>query len=179
MKFKEGDLVIISDSANEYEKRHIGRTGEVASIYYRLNNRYIYGIRIQSLYNTSSKNGLFWFKPESLELYTQEDESSPLIIESEEIPMFENYVVARVQFLNDPIPTYAYALYEDIPAGTVVVVKTGSHGFALARIESIDTNPEAKGEVRKNRQVVCPVDFSAYEARNEALLFPYRCTSYQ
>lgn len=83
--------------------------------------------------------------------------------------MFENYVVAKIQFLDDPVAVYSYALYEDIPVGTTVVVQTGSHGFALARIQSIDPTPEAKKEVFKGRQVVCRVDFSAYEARKEAL----------
>lgn len=165
MKFKDGEVVVVSDSAHEYKKRHIGKIGTVEYIFRKSSNSYMYGVRFESLHNPMSQKGLFWFEARSLD----HQSNNILKIESEEIPMFENYVVAKIQFLDNPVPVYSYALYEDIPVGTVVVVQTGSHGFALARIESIDTNPEAKKDVHKGRQIVCPVDFSAYEARKEAL----------
>ena len=165
MKFQLGDLVIVSDSAHEYKQKHIGRTGTVEQIFRKRERVYMYGVKIPSLYNTTSQKGLFWFEARSLD----HQSNNILTIESEEIPMFENYVVAKVQFLDNPVPVYSYALYEDIPVGSVVVVQTGSHGFALARIESIVTDPEAKKDVHKGRQIVCAVDFSAYEARREAL----------
>ena len=169
MKFKDGDLVIISESAHEYKQKYIGKTGTVESIFRKKDRVYMYGVKIPNLRNSVSSKGLFWFEARSLEHHIQMDESSPLIIESEEIPMFENYVVAKVQFLDNPVPVYSYALYEDIPVGTVVVVQTGSHGFTLAKIHEIVPDPEAKKDVHKGRQIVCPVDFSAYNARKEAL----------
>lgn len=169
MKFKEGDFVIVTPSATEYKQKCTGKTGTVESIFHTRDKVIMYGVKFERLRNPLSSKGLFWFRVRSLEHHIQEDEPSPLTIESEEIPMFENYVVANIQFLDNPVPTYSYALYEDIPVGSIVVVQTGSHGFSLARIESIDTNPESKEKVRKNRQVVSAVDFSAYETRKETL----------
>ena len=166
MKFKDGDLIIISDSAHEYKQRHNGKTGTVEYIFRKANNKYMYGVRIPSLHNSASQKGLFWFEARSLD----HQSNNILEIESEEIPMFENYVVAKVQFLDNPVPVYSYALYDsDIVEGDTVVVQTGSHGFALAKIHEIVTDPEEKKEVHKGRQVVCKVDFSAYNARQEAL----------
>ena len=165
MKFKEGDLVIVSISAHEYKQKYLGKIGTVESIFRKKDQVYMYGVRFEKLRNPISSKGLFWFEARSLD----HKPSNLLTIESEEIPMFENYVVAKVQFLDNPVPVYSYALYEDIPVGTTVVVQTGSHGFALAKIHEIVTDPEAKKDVHKGRQIVCAVDFSAYEARQEAL----------
>ena len=168
MKFQEGDVIIVSDSALEYKQRYIGKTGIVESTFRTHDKIVMYGVRFENLRNPISSKGLFWFRARSLS-YHHEDISCPLIIESEEIPMFENYVAAEIQFLDNHNTRYYYALYEDIPVNTTVVVKTGSHGFALAKITDILTDPEAKKNVIKGRQVVCPVDFSAYNARKEAL----------
>lgn len=166
MKFKDGEVVIISENALEYDKRHIGKTGVIESVFRKSNNTFIYGVRFESLRNMRSSKGLFWFKAISLD----HQSNNILKIESEEIPMFENFVVAKVQFLDNPVPVYSYALYEsDIIAGDTVVVQTGGLGFALAKIHEIITDPEAKKDVHKGRQVVCKVDFTAYNARQEAL----------
>ena len=166
MKFKDGEVVVISENAHEYKQKHIGKIGTVEYIFRKSNNSYMYGVRFEKLRNPMSSLGLFWFEARSLDHQSK----NILKIESEEIPMFENYVVAKVQFLDNPVPVYSYALYEsDIKEGETVVVQTGSHGFALAKIHEIITDPEAKKDVHKGRQVVCKVDFSAYNARQEAL----------
>lgn len=168
VKFNDGDVVIITDSAIEYKQRYIGKTGTVESTFRTHDKVIMYGVRFENLRNPISSKGLFWFRAKSLDHHI-EDISSPVIIESEEIPMFENYVVAKVQFLND-VPVYSYALYDsDVRVGDTVVVQTGHHGFALATVEAIDTDPNAKKEVKCGRQVVCKVDFSAYNARQDAL----------
>ena len=166
MKFQDGDVVLISESALEYHKEYIGKIGTIKKVFRTSDKTIMYGVMFDNLRNPRSSKGLFWFKSRSLSFNNPKNSDTN---ESEEIPMFENYVVAKIQFLDNPVPVYSYAMYEDIPVGTVVVVQTGSHGFALARIESIVTDPEAKSDVRKGRQVVCPVDFSAYNARKEAL----------
>jgi hypothetical protein len=126
----------------------------------------MYGVRFENLRNPISSKGLFWFRARSL---SHDNPKNSDTIESEEIPMFENYVVAKVQFLND-VPVYSYALYDsDVRVGDTVVVQTGHHGFSLAQVDSIDTDPNAKKEVKCGRQIVCKVDFSAYNARQEAL----------
>lgn len=166
MKFKDGDVIIVSENAHEYKKRHIGKIGTVKQIFRRRDNLFYYGVLFEDTRNPMSSKGLFWFGARSLD----HQSNNTLKIESEEIPMFENYVVAKIQFLDNPVPVYSYALYDsDVKPDDYVVVQTGSHGFALARVESIDTNPESKKDVHKGRQIVCRVDFSAYNARQDAL----------
>ena len=166
MKFNEGDLITVSVSAQEYRRKYIGTLGTIEDIFLKSDNSFMYGVRLDNLTNPSSKKGLFWFKARSLD----HQSNNNLTIESEEIPMFENFVVAKVQFLDNPVPVYSYALYDsDIKEGDTVVVQTGNHGFALAKIHEIVTDPEAKKDVHKGRQVVCKVDFSAYNYRQEAL----------
>lgn len=171
MKFKDGEAVVVSDSAHEYKKRHIGKIGTIEYIFRKSNNSYMYGVRFESLHNPMSQKGLFWFEARSLD----HQSNNILKIESEEIPMFENFIVAKVQFLDNPVPVYSFALYDtNIVAGDTVVVQTGSHGFALAKIHEViesgfENFAEEKAKVTKGRQVVCKVDFSAYNARQEAL----------
>lgn len=166
MKFNDGDVVIITESASEYKQRYIGKTGTVESTFRTHDKVIMYGVRFENLRNPISSKGLFWFRARSLSRNNPENFDT---IESEEIPMFENYVVAKIQFLND-VPVYPYALYDsDVRVGDTVVVQTGHHGFSLAQVDSIDTDPNAKKEVKCGRQVVCKVDFSAYNARQDAL----------
>ena len=171
MKFQDGDYVIITKSASEYKKKYIGKTGTIESIFLTHDNITVYGVRFESLRNPISSKGLFWFRAESLSLTNPVNN---LINESEEILMFQNYVVAKVQFLDNPVPVYSYAMYENYEPGTTVVVRTGSHGFALAKVHEViesgfETFAEEKAKVTKGRQVVCRVDFSSYNARQEAL----------
>ena len=171
MKFKDGDLIIVSEHSHEYKQKYIGKYGTVEYIFRKADNKYVYGVRFEKLRNPMSQKGLFWFEARSLD----HQSNNILKIESEEIPMFENYIVAKIQFLDNPVPVYSFALYDpNIVAGDIVVVRTGSHGFALAKIhEVIETGfenfAEEKAKVTKGRQVVCRVDFSAYYARQEAL----------
>lgn len=173
MKYREGDLVIISDSAFEYKKKYNGLTGRVVRIF-KTRDCLMYAIHIDGKHNKSSKDGVFWYHANSLKLH-HEDESSPDTIESEEIfmsTMFENFKVAEVQFLNDPVPVHYYAIYdEDIFPEDTVVVRTGHHGFALAKIHAIHEgdDPELRKLVKHNRQVVSRVDFTAYNKRKEVL----------
>lgn len=166
-KFSVGDCVTVVESCTKYKGDCSGKVGSIKRVYVSMKStKIIYEVKIHGFSNPYSKSGCFWFEDHHLKRTCS---FTKINIESEEIPMFENYVVAKIQFLDDPVPVYSYALYEDIAPGTVVVVQTGSHGFALAKIESVDSNPEAKKNVHKGRQVVCPVDFSAYNARKEAL----------
>lgn len=167
MKFNEGAVVIIADSSLEYKQRYIGKTGIVESTYRTGNNGVMYGVRFKNLRNPVSSKGLFWFRAKSLSL---SNPKNSVTNESEEIPMFENYVVAEVQFLDNPVPVHFFALYDStIEPGDTVVVHTGHHGFSLAKVYAIDPNPESKKKVNCGREVVCKVDFSAYNARKDAL----------
>ena len=67
--------------------------------------------------------------------------------------------------------TYKYALYDhDIQPGDYVVVMTGHHGMALGMVGNVinvDCLPDNEPSVRCNRQVICKVDMTAYNARVE------------
>jgi len=166
VKFNEGDRVTISDSAREYKNKFTGELGVIEQAFRTHDKITMYGVRLDNHQNLSSRKGLFWFREVSLSFSKSENSET---IESEEIPMFENYIVAKIQFMND-VPVHSYALYDpDIKVDDTVVVQTGHHGFALAKVHEIITHPEAKKEVKHGRQVVCKVDFSAYYARQEAL----------
>lgn len=156
----------ISDSAREYKNKFTGELGVIKQAFRTHDRIIMYGVRLDNYQNLSSRKGLFWFREVSLSFINSENSET---IESEEIPMFENYTVAKIQFL-DGVPVYSHALYDpNVHEGDIVVVKTRNHGFALAKVLEINTDPEAKKEVTGGRQVICKVDFSAYNARQEAL----------
>lgn len=85
----------------------------------------------------------------------------------EEYNMLPGYKTASIQFLSgtNKEKTYFYALYDDtIQAGDMVVVSTGHHGLALARVAFIG-GPASY--VSCDREIVCKVDTSAWDARKE------------
>lgn len=112
-------------------------------------------VRLDIVDNPRSKYNAFWFDIHKL-----------LVIESEEIPMLEGYVIASVKFLDGSNhgTLYSYALYDpSISVGDIVVVKTGHHGFVLAEVAEIA--PEVASAVQFGREIVTKVDFTAFDAR--------------
>lgn len=80
--------------------------------------------------------------------------------------MPNEYKTASIQFLDGTNhgTLYTYALYDEgIVAGDLVVVKTGHHGLALAKV--VEVSPEIAAPVKYGRQIAAKVDLSAYEAR--------------
>ena len=51
----------------------------------------------------------------------------------------------------------------------MVVVSTGHHGFAVARVANIHIAPEMRKKVKHNREVVCKADFTHFYARKDAV----------
>lgn len=135
---------------SHYHGRFAGELGEVVRVY-----EGNVAVRIDGISNIRSKYGAYWFSEKEIE-----------IIESEEIIMYGNYVTAKVAFLNgtNTDKTYNYALYDfSIQPEDIVVVQTGHHGLAVARVVSTDGEPN--GPVSHGREIVCKVDMSAYEER--------------
>lgn len=156
-KYAVGERVIIVAHSDEYKGKYNSECGEVISTYHR-DSKFIYGIKLDNFTNKQSAKGLYWFGVKSIKLEN----------EREELPMFTNYTKVEVSFLDNPNPntTYTYACFDpDITAGDIVVVNTGHHGFALAKVVLITE----EGEVQFNREVVCRVDFSEFNARKEAV----------
>lgn len=162
-KFDIGNAVIVLE-LSEYKSKYKGEQGVIESMFKR-RSHIMYGVKLSDRYNQSSGKGLFWFEARSLDFINPEDN-----IESEENEMFENFNVAQVSFLDNPVPVYYYAIYDpDIKVDDVVVVRTGHHGFALATVRALSTDMEDKKKVTCNREVVSKVDFTAFNARKDAL----------
>lgn len=136
-----------------YNDRFAGRLGVV--VYYTELCASKIGVQLDSVSNPRSKYNAFWLDIDYLE-----------IIESEETFMIPNYILVTVRFLDgsNTNMTYSYACYDlNILEGDLVVVKTGHHGFALAKVAEVA--PEFAEPVKFGREVVARVDLSEYEAR--------------
>lgn len=163
-KFYEGERVVVN-KYSEYRNKYAFNTGVVEQVFLKSKDKFIYGVRLDNHTNPSSAKGLFWFEAISLNF-----ENNNINNESEETLMFDNYVVAMVEFLDNPnADKIAYALYtpSNIIAGDTVVVSTGHHGLSVARVAEILVKPEDKKRVKHNREIVCKVDLTEFNARKE------------
>ena len=146
--FSVGDQVKIKSQSN-YHGRFAGEFGEVVRQYD--DN---VAVKIDGHTNPRSQYGAYWFNENEVEF-----------IESEEINMYGNYITADVAFLNgtNADKTYHYALYDSaIRPEDIVVVQTGHHGLAVARVVALG---EPNVPVSHGREIVCKVDMSAFEER--------------
>ena len=146
--FSVGDQGKIKSQSN-YHGRFAGEFGEVVRQYD--DN---VAVKIDGHTNPRSQYGAYWFNENEVEF-----------IESEEINMYGNYITADVAFLNgtNADKTYHYALYDSaIRPEDIVVVQTGHHGLAVARVVALG---EPNGPVSHGREIVCKVDMSAFEER--------------
>lgn len=156
-----GDRVVVM-SCTHYHHKIEKEVGTVEAVFRRSGANNSYGVKLDNHTNPSSAKGLYWFDSDCIKYEEKE---------REEIPMFKNFKVATVEFIDNPNSgRYAYALYnEDIVEGDFVVVSTGHHGFALARVLNISSREEDKKEVKCDREVVCRVDFSDFYFRKDAV----------
>lgn len=113
------------------------------------------GVKIEGHYNIKSKTGLYWFDANEVEKIEKGDK----------FMMFEDFVVVGVKFLDgtNTDKEYFYALFEYADIGDLVVVNTGHHGIALARVSSIGVGD--KSEVKYGREVIARVDETAHKDR--------------
>lgn len=115
-----------------------------------------FGVLVDGVDNGRSKYGIFWLSKGSIKLFR------------EERSMNKGFSVATVKFLDGSNTSrgYAYALYDKgIAAGDIVVVHTGHHGMALARIDAMNELNHA--DVQCGREVICKVDLTAFNERKE------------
>ena len=94
----------------------------------------IFGVMVEGHKNHNSQYGCYWLRKSQIILFEIE--------ESEDEEMFGDYKTVQVSFLNDnekeQVCMSKYAMYDNFEVGDVVVVKTGHHGLAVAKIASID-----------------------------------------
>lgn len=156
-KYAIGERVIIATNPNDYNGKFTDEHGVVKRTFF-IKGEFAYGIKLDNRTNPQSEHGLFWFSVKSIKYE----------YEREEITMFKNYTTVEVAFLDNPNTTYPYACFDsEVKENDLVVVQTGHHGLAIVKVVSIPEG-EHKREVQFNREVVCRVDTSKYEARVEA-----------
>ena len=118
----------------------------------------IFGVTVEGHKNHNSQYGCYWLRKSQIILFEIE--------ESEDEEMFGDYKTVQVSFLNDnekeQVCMSKYAMYDNFEVGDVVVVKTGHHGLAVAKIASID---DTVSRVANGREIVTKVDMGTYENR--------------
>jgi hypothetical protein len=118
----------------------------------------IFGVMVEGHKNNNSQYGCYWLRKNQIILFEIE--------ESEDEEMFGDYKTVQVSFLNDnekeQVCMLKYAMYDNFEVGDVVVVKTGHHGLAVAKIASID---DTVSRVVNGREIVTKVDMGTYENR--------------
>lgn len=148
-------------SQGRYKKANIvGRFGTVRtdnSIYDTL------GIALDDIRNNYSALGVFYLKPNEIEVVTDNDimEENNMAINVDNITGYTQAI--KIKFVDDSRPCgYVYASFEpELKVGDLVVVKPAHHDISLARVEEIleGTDYETK------REVISKVDTAAYNAR--------------
>ena len=153
-KFEIGDYVKIINYfpySSSYLNKYAGHKGEIQ----RISGSSI-GVKLEDLTNQNSGYGLFWFKREELKLVNKKPQ--------EEYFMDKNYHPVIINFIsgsNTDVP-YTYAAYEDYTEGDYVVVHTGHHGMAIAKVKSMGTEDD---KVEYGREIICKIDMTAYNDR--------------
>lgn len=114
--------------------------------------------------NKNSAYGCYWFRPNKL-MFTPSKSSTTNTPKSCDTNY--GFSTAEISFLDDTSSrTYMYACYDaTIYTGDLVVVKTGHHGFALAKVNNIYFNDAAKSKVQFEREIVAKVDTTAFKER--------------
>lgn len=78
--------------------------------------------------------------------------------------MDKNYHPVIINFIsgsNTDVP-YTYAAYEDYTEGNYVVVHTGHHGMAIAKVKAMGKEDD---KVEYGREIICKIDMTAYNDR--------------
>ena len=158
--FAVGDRIVVLQYS-EYRGRYANEVGTVESVFKA--KQYVYGVKLDNHTNNASGKGLFWFEAKHIKIEKE--------YEREEHFMFNNFAVAEIEFLDNPnSDRICYALFDDtIVPEDMVVVSTGHHGFAVARVANIHIAPEMRKKVKHNREVVCKADFTPFYARKDAV----------
>lgn len=78
--------------------------------------------------------------------------------------MDKNYHPIIINFIsgsNTNVP-YTYAAYEDYAEGDYVVVHTGHHGMAIAKVKAVGKEDD---KVEYGREIICKIDMTSYNDR--------------
>ena len=148
--FENGDTVKVI-SCSKYKNKYIGVIGTVEKTGFSS-----IAVRLKGYTNKNSGYGLFWFNEDELTRMKTKHK--------EEYFMDKNYHPVIINFIsgsNTNVP-YTYAAYEDYTEGDYVVVHTGHHGMAIAKVKAMGTEND---KVEYGREIICKIDMSAYNDR--------------
>lgn len=116
-------------------------------------------VEFKNNYNTASSRGYYYFKRNELELVDDENN-----MEENNMEFVTNYInVARVQFLNDGIPSnYKYVNFDpELQVGDTCIAKYNVSAYGVAKVAEILDD----ADVKTDREIVARVDMSAYNQR--------------
>ena len=155
-----GMTVQVIPHSLSYSGKYSGEIGVIVRINTFTAGQGKLAVKFENHTNRASSYGAFWFDPKELVNYEN--------IIKEKITMFGEYKRAGIKFLDgtNTNTEYQYALYdESVKVGDTVVVKTGHHGFALAKVATI--SDEGLDLIKCGREIVSAVDFTGYTARRQ------------
>lgn len=154
---KVGDRVKVLPRCTKYGGKYNGKQGTVKVVRswgFADTTPKSFGVYLDGEFNNRAAGGLFWFYHPDLGC------------EKEENNMLSGYEAVKIKFLDVGSSEYTYALYpteKPCMKGDLVVVQTGHHGLALARITEVDGVDVC--DVRCGRQVVSVVNRAAFQKR--------------
>ena len=154
MNFELGDCIQVLYSS-DYRGRYKDCTGCVE----RNSGQSSLGVRLDDKTNKASQYGLFWFKKEALrKIKNNEKEESTI--------MLNGYKVAVVNFIDgkNTDQEYYYAAYGDsFKPDDYVVVHTGHHGMAIAKVVAIEDTELDR--VTCGREIIDGIELRYYNNR--------------
>lgn len=162
------NIVINKNILNRKSKKYtalLGESGVIWSVYTTDRGVKNYGVEIRNIRNDASAFGFFYFKPEEFDIQTDENEK-------EHIMNVNNYKgkfrIVLIQFLDGTKYEVNYRIYDDgfdYKEGDLVIVKPAHHDMTIAKIKKI-YDSDSCCSADENREVVCPIDISKYQERN-------------
>lgn len=157
LDFELGDYVQVLYSG-DYRGRYKDCTGHVE----RNAGQSNLGVRLDDKTNKASSYGVFWFKKEALKKIKNNNEKEESKI------MLNGYKVAVVNFIDgkNTDQEYYYAAYGDsFKPDDYVVVHTGHHGMAIAKIVAIEDS--GLDRVTCGREIIDKIELTYYNNRKE------------
>lgn len=148
--------IVCFNKYSAYGGKFCGKVGTIKRI-----SGSSYGVEIEGETNKNSKYGLFWFGKGEITLSSRNNWKKE---NKEEYFMDKNYHPIIINFIsgsNTNVP-YTYAAYEDYTEGDYVVVHTGHHGMAIAKVKAVGTEED---KVEYGREIICKIDMTAYNDR--------------
>lgn len=171
-KFQLGEKVKVVSTKNvsDVYASTIGRIGKIWSRSI-CKGKIEYAVAFDNLSNPYSHNGRFYYKEQELTDVLTGD-----------VLMENKYIlqglksIAQIKFIEDSNSNsiFNYLCFDEfIEVGDAVVVKSAKHGFGLAVVEAIITNPDKVNELASfgntiNREIISKFDLGTYTMRKES-----------